>query len=61
VLPNLDKQATVRLVLDGPMWVRAFRASDTLTIDRSGVLVPEADAEALVASAAKAGASVKVG
>ena len=51
----------VRVAVTGPWGVRAFQASRTLTIDRSGVLVPESDVPALISSAALAGVTLKVG
>lgn len=52
---------TVLVSVDQPFYQDAFVASDTLTVDRKGVLVPKDDVADLVNAASQAGISLKVG
>lgn len=56
-----EPDSRVPVSVAGPLWVSAFQASDTLTVDRLGVLVDEDDVEALTNLAADSGVTLKVG
>lgn len=67
-LPTVDNSpveatpgAQVRVSVAGPFWAHSFTSDAKLTIDRSGVLVDEADVASLIASADAAGIALKVG